>query len=475
MVMRFYNTLTRRKQAFMPLKKGEVRLYNCGPTVYDYAHIGNFRAYVFADLLRRYLEWKGFRVLQVMNITDVDDKTIKGSRKEGIVLSDYTKKYTEAFFRDVDTLNIKRAGAYPRATEHIKEMVKIVQALLKRGVAYRGEDGIYFSIRNFPRYGKLSETRVKNLKAGARVKQDEYDKESANDFALWKFWDKEDGDVFWETPIGKGRPGWHIECSAMSMKALGETLDIHTGGTDLIFPHHENEIAQSEAVTGKPFVRYWLHNNHLVVEGRKMSKSLGNFFTLRDLLRKGHDPLAIRFFLISGHYRARINLTTRALESAANTVRKLRSFVQDMGQHRAGKRVKGSTPRGAGRVDGIIKSAREAFEKSMDDDLGMPDALSAIFGFMSRVNKERDAGRLDRKDASKAYGFMIDVDRVLGLGLEKLPLRTAIPDEIRLMAEEREQLRREKRFREADRIREGIRKKGFVVEDTPGGPRIRKA
>ena len=480
MPLRFYNTMSKRKEVFRTLEKGKVKMYNCGPTVYDYAHIGNFRAYIFADLVRRYLEWKGFEVNQVMNITDVDDKTIKGSRKQGISLSEYTAKYTEAFFSDVKKLNIKQARIYPRATAHIKEMTEIVSALLKKGIAYKGDDGIYFSIKKFPGYGKLSGLDISNLKAGARVSQDEYDKESANDFVLWKFWNKDDGDVLWETPLGKGRPGWHIECSAMSRKHLGDTIDIHTGGVDLVFPHHENEIAQSEAFTGKPFVKHWMHNNHLIVEGSKMSKSLGNFFTLRDLFGKGHDPLSIRYLLLSAHYRAKLNLTEKGLKDAASTLERIFSFVRDMAAHTPmGTSVPKELVKATGtpkhKTDSILKEAMNGFEKAMDDDLGISDALASVFSMMTKVNKERDAGRLSQEDASKAYGFMIDIDRILGLNLKDLKTREDIPDEIKLLAKEREALRNKKDFSGADRLRDEIRKKGFVVEDTPEGPRIRKS
>ncbi|MEM7819165.1 MAG: cysteine--tRNA ligase, partial [Candidatus Aenigmatarchaeota archaeon] len=291
MVLKLFNTLTRKKEVFKPIKKNEVRMYTCGPTVYDFAHIGNFRTYVWQDILKRWLLFKGFKVKHVMNLTDIDDKTIKGAREQGISLREFTEKYIKAFFEDSKTLNLLPADVYPRATEHIREIVELIKILIEKGYAYKGEDGsIYYDISKFKDYGKLSKLKIKELKAGARVKSDSYTKEEAYDFALWKAWDPEDGEVFFETEIGKGRPGWHIECSAMSMKYLGETFDIHTGGVDLIFPHHENEIAQSEAATGKKFVNYWLHAEHLIVEGRKMSKSLGNFYTLRDLLAKGYDP-----------------------------------------------------------------------------------------------------------------------------------------------------------------------------------------
>ncbi len=488
MVMRFYNTLTRRRQVFRPLRKGEVRMYVCGPTVYNYAHIGNFRAYVFEDILRRYLEWKDYKVRQIMNITDVghmteddvadsagEDKIEKKAREEKKDPWEISSFYARAFFDDIEKLNIKPAQAYPKATKYIKEMIGLIEKLIKNGHAYVSNNSVYFDVSSFPGYGKLSGNTLKNLKAGAggRV-EDNPDKRDPFDFSLWVHNPKHI--MQWDSPWGSGYPGWHIECSVMSMKTLGETLDIHCGGEDNIFPHHDCEIAQSEGATGKTFVRYWLHTRHLLVEGKKMSKSLGNFFTLRDLLKNGHDPMAIRYLLLSAHYRTRLNFTEKGLRAASNTLDKLRTFVQDMSQHRPGKQVKDSTPRGASKkIDGFIKVAREAFEKAMDDDLGMPDALSAIFSLITRVNRERDAGRLSRDDASRAYGFMIDMDRVLGLGLEKLPLKTAIPDEIRLMTKEREQLRKEKRFREADRLRDRIKKRGFVVEDTPEGPRIRKA
>ena len=297
MALRFTNTMTRGKDEFIPLDDNHVRLYTCGPTVYDYAHIGNFRTYMFEDLLRRYLKYKGYRVTHVMNITDIDDKTIKGSLREKISLDDYTRRYKDAFFEDLDSLRIERADVYPEATTHIEEMVTLVKALIDRGIAYEVDGNYYFSIAKFPEYGKLSHIDLSGLKAGARVASDEYEKESVSDFALWKAWDENDGDVFWENELGKGRPGWHLECSAMSMKYLGESFDIHCGGVDNMFPHHENEIAQAEAATGKPFVKYWLHSEHLIVEGRKMSKSFNNFFKRVDFFFAGgfhiHNHVAV--------------------------------------------------------------------------------------------------------------------------------------------------------------------------------------
>ncbi len=481
MALKFYNTMAKKKQVFRPLRKGEVRLYNCGPTVYDYAHIGNFRAYVFADILRRYIEWKGYRVLQVMNLTDVghmtmddvadstgEDKIEKKAREEKKDPWQISSFYAGAFFEDIKKLNIKPAMAYPKATEHVKEMIKLAEKLIKNGHAYVSNNSVYFDVTSFPEYGKLSGNTLKNLKAGAggRV-EDNPDKRGPFDFALWVHNPRHT--MQWDSPWGRGYPGWHIECSVMSIKMLGETLDIHTGGEDNIFPHHDCEIAQSEGATGKTFVRYWMHTRHLLVEGKKMSKSLGNFFTLRDLLKKGNDPTAIRYLLLSAHYRTKLNFTEKGLKAASNTLNKIRAFVQDMASHKPPGPVKGS------RIDGIIRDTRENFEKAMDDDLGISDALSAIFSLITRVNRERDAGRLSREDAGKAYGFMIDIDRVLGLGLDELPMGSGVPDEIMLMANEREQLRKEKNFGEADKIRDAIKKKGFVVEDTPGGPMVRKA
>ncbi|MEM5812143.1 MAG: cysteine--tRNA ligase [Candidatus Aenigmatarchaeota archaeon] len=468
MEIKFYNTLTKKKEVFSPLKRGVVGIYNCGPTVYDFAHIGNFRSYVFADLLRRYLEWKGFNVKQVMNITDVDDKTIRNSRKEGISLKEFTERYEKAFFEDIKSLNIKPATIYPRATEHIKEMVSLVKKLEERGYAYKGKDGIYYKISRFKDYGKLSGTSLKGLKAGARVRQDEYDKSSASDFALWKFWNEEDGNVFWETELGKGRPGWHIECSAMSMKYLGETFDIHTGGVDLVFPHHENEIAQSEAATGKQFVRFWLHNEHLLVNGQKMAKSLGNFFTLRDLLSKGFSPKAIRYLLLSAHYRTKLNFTMEAMKSAEETVKGIENFVAEIVEIKSGK----ENPK----AKELCKKLREDFENALDDDLNTPLALKAFFEFMKNANILVQEGISD-KNAKQILETIFDIDSILGLDIKNVKKKWHSLDdadkETRELLEKRENLRKQKKWKEADAIREELRKKGIVIEDTPQGPRWR--
>lgn len=491
MPIKFYNTLTKKKEAFKPLKEGQACMYNCGPTVYSYAHIGNFRSYVFADLLKRYLEWKGFRVKQVMNLTDVDDKTIRNSRKEGVSLREFTERYSKAFFQDLKTLNIRPATLYPKATEHIKEMVALVKELEKKGYAYKGNDAIYYKISQFRDYGKLSGTSLEGLKAGARVKQDEYDKAKASDFALWKFWDKEDGEVFWETEIGKGRPGWHIECSAMSMKYLGETFDIHTGGVDLIFPHHENEIAQSEAATGKRFVRYWLHNEHLLVDGQKMAKSLGNFFTLRDLLKKGHSPKAIRYLLLSGHYRTKLNFTPDAMKSAEETMKGLENFIAEMQAAHGGtadrqRWTEGDKnrlptesavkPESNPKIQKLAEAARKDFERFMDDDLNTPLALKAIFDMIKEANRLMP---LSEKDAKSVLETLFDMDKVLGLGLSETGKVWHSPEEaeheIRELILKRDEFRKEKKWKEADHIRESLKKKGIILEDTDKGPRWKKA
>ena len=415
MAIVFYNTLSRKKESFEPIQKGIVKIYTCGPTVYDHAHIGNFRAFVFYDLLHRYLEWKGFEVRHVMNITDVDDKTIKGSRKKGISLKEYTEYYTKVFFEDMKTLNISKFDMYPKATEHIDDMVKLINILLKKGYAYLAPDGsIYYSVSKFKEYGKLSGIKVSKLKSGARVNQDEYEKKYACDFALWKAYTNEDGDVFWEPEFEingrreriKGRPGWHIECSTMAMKYLGETIDIHAGGVDLIFPHHENEIAQSEAATGKEFSRFWLHNEHVLVNGRKMSKSLGNFFTLRDLINQGYKPLAIRFALISAHYRSKLNISKEALKHASKAIERIEEFL---------KILELSENEHCCDIDKIIEHTRNRFEKAMDDDLNTPIAIQVIFEFINRINKLIADGYISREDAEKCKNLIMEFNKVLGI------------------------------------------------------------
>jgi len=463
MALRFFNTLTREKEEFAPIVPGKVGMYTCGPTIYDYAHIGNFRTYMFEDLLRRYLEYKGFKVTQVMNITDVDDKTIAGSRAKKISISEYTKEFKDAFFEDLDALNIERAEFYPEATTHIKEMVDLVKKLLDKGFAYRSNGDIYFKLSSFKDYGKLSKMRLENLKVGARVASDEYEKEEASDFALWKGWDQKDGDVFWETEIGKGRPGWHIECSAMSMKYLGEHFDIHTGGIDNMFPHHENEIAQSESATGKKFVSYWLHSLHLIVEGKKMSKSLGNIYTLRDILEKGYNPKMVRYVLLSTHYRQQLNFTFQGLEAAKNAIQRLFDFLDNL------KTVKGEKDNPE--VFNLLQKAKSKFEDALNDDLNISEGLGVIFDLVRDVNKLIDDEKISKSDALKVEKQMRSFDKVLGV-LEKEKL--VLDEKLKELVEQREQARKEKDWDKADKIRLEIEKLGMTIEDTPEGPKVKK-
>ncbi len=466
-MLKLYNTLTRKKELFKPLKDKKVGMYTCGPTVYNYPHIGNYRAYIAADLLKRYLKYLGYKVKHVMNITDVDDKTIRDSQKQRVSLKQFTEKYTKAFMEDLETLNIQKADIFPKATEHIKEMVNLVKKLLDKGFAYKGDDGsIYYSVSKFKDYGKLAHINIKELKAGARVKQDEYTKETVSDFALWKAYSKEDGNVFWQTSIGKGRPGWHIECSAMSMKYLGKTFDIHTGGIDLIFPHHENEIAQSEAATGKKFVNYWIHNEWLLVNGKKMSKSLGNFYTLRDLLDKGYDPMSIRYVLLATHYRQQLNFTFKELEAAKNTINKLKDFMLRLQEIKSEKKNSD--------VLKIIIKAKTEFERAMNDDLEISPALAAIFNFMREINKLIANNELGRKDAELVYDQMLKFDSVLGLRLDKVE-KEELTEEEKKLIEEREIARARKDYAKADEIREILKKKGITLEDTKEGVRWKKA
>ena len=462
----FFNTLTRKKEIFKPLKSGEVKMYTCGPTVYDFAHIGNFRAFLFEDLLKRWLIEMGFKVTHVMNLTDIDDKTIKGSQKQGIALRQFTDFYVKAFFEDIKALNIQPADNYPKATDHVPEMVTLIQILIAKGIAYKGEDSsIYFSVCKFSDYGKLAKIKVGELKAGARVSQDEYAKEEAQDFALWKAWTTEDGDVFWETELGKGRPGWHIECSAMSMKYLGETFDIHCGGIDNMFPHHENEIAQSEAATGKKFVNYWMHNEHLQVEGKKMSKSLGNFYSLRDLLAKGCDPIAIRYLLISTHYRQQFNFTFEGLEAAKGAVDRLRNFVRRL-HDTDGKDSDG-------KVATLIAKAQACFRGSMDDDLNIGIALASLFDFVRDINNLLAANLVSKAEAADVGGLMMSFDAVLGV-IGKVEAEEALPSDIDALVQKREQARKAKNWKEADAIRTQLKGMGIVLEDTAQGIRWHK-
>ncbi len=435
-------------------------MYTCGPTVWNYAHVGNFRTFVFEDVLRRYLKFKGYKVTQVKNITDVEDKIIKGMKQSGRALEDLTDFYERAFMEDLATLNIEKAEFYPRATKHIPEMVELIKTLMQKGYAYRADDGsVYYDVSKFEKYGELSGIRPSQLVAGARVKNDSYEKDQANDFALWKAWDEDDGEVFWETELGKGRPGWHIECSAMSMKYLGETFDIHTGGIDNRFPHHENEIAQSEAATGKKFVRYWLHSDFLNVSGEEMHKSVGNVVTLRQLTEKGWKPRAIRLFLIGAHYRDKLDLTDESLQQAKSNIARIDAFSSRLRDAKV-------TDDGPGGV-GFSSSFLAEFEGAMDDDLNVAEALAALYGFLRTINTLIDSGGLSRPGRDAVVEALRKVDSVLGV-LDR-EVDPGIADHVLSLIREREEARRRRDYKRADEIRTQLKIEGITLEDRLGG------
>jgi cysteinyl-tRNA synthetase len=467
----FQNTLTGRKEPFAPLHAGEVRMYTCGPTVYDFAHIGNFRTFVFQDVLRRFLHMRGYRVKQVMNLTDVDDRIIQNAAAREIGIREYTDRYIQAFLEDMRLLNLEMPETLARATDHIDDMANLVATLMERDYAYRSDGSIYYRIARFPRYGQLSKVNFSGIQAGARVDVDRYEKDDARDFALWK--EHKPGEHFWETKIGPGRPGWHVECSAMAMKYLGPTLDIHTGGVDLVFPHHENEIAQSEAATGEPFVRFWLHAEHLFVNGEKMSKSAGNFYTLRDLFARGHRPSAIRFLLASVPYRRQLNFTFDGLQQAASSVERLRNFVDRL--------KKEQLPESTGKSFGArIEEAGKRFEAGLEDDLNTAQALAAAFDLVREVNTAIDHGEFPAGDTPAALAFLERFDEIFavlgGDDLQKLGelgfggASTELSDEeIEARVAERQQARQRRDFRAADGIRQELAERGIILEDLKDG------
>ncbi len=466
MAIRFFDTRQRKLVPFEPIHPGEVRMYTCGPTVYDRAHIGNFRTFLFEDLLRRHLIARGFKVTQIMNLTDVDDKIIKGVNAKQTSIDEFTTPFKDGFFEDADALRIQRAERYPAATEHVDDMVKLVKSLLEKDHAYRAEDGsIYYRIASFPQYGELSHMDISQLKAGARVSSDEYEKDTVSDFALWKAWDEADGSVYWETELGKGRPGWHIECSAMSMAYLGNSFDIHTGGVDNIFPHHENEIAQSEGATGEPFSKYWLHAEHLIVEGRKMSKSLGNFYTLRDLVDQGHPAVAIRYLLLGTHYRQQLNFTFDGIEGARSAIERLRDF------HRRLTEFEGEGE-GHQSFAEMVADAREKFGAHLDDDLNISGSLGVVFDFVRDTNRQLDDRELDAVDAAAAKGFIEEVDAIIDVLREDAADIDAA--EVERLIAERKQARKNKDFARSDEIRDQLIASGIILEDTPSGTRWKR-
>jgi cysteinyl-tRNA synthetase len=463
MALRFHNTLTRDLDEFTPCRPGEVGLYTCGPTVYDFAHIGNFRTYLWEDLLRRHLEYRGYKVTQVMNLTDVDDKTIAGALKAGVALDDYTGRFIEAFFDHDDSLGIRRAAVYPRATRHIPEMVALVEKLRAGGHLYESRGSIYFRIDTFQGYGRLSGLDPDSAAAGqARIDADEYDKDNPRDFAVWKM--RKGDEPFWESGLGQGRPGWHLECSAMSMKYLGETFDIHTGGVDNIFPHHENEIAQSEAATGRPFVRYWLHAAHLIVDGEKMSKSKGNFFTLRDLKERGYQPRPIRYLLLSGHYRKQLNFTFEGLAQAQASLSRLDDLADRLQREALPQGPAGPLAAAAGR-------ARDGFLEAMDNDLNAAGALGHLFDLVRETNTALDGGVATGGDAAAVREVLSIFEAIFGLRLgPQSALEAGIEDLIR----RRQEARAARDWAESDRIRDTLAAAGIVLEDTPQGVRWKR-
>ncbi|MFZ0821712.1 MAG: cysteine--tRNA ligase [Candidatus Acidiferrales bacterium] len=469
--IKFHNTMGGKLEAFAPQKPPEVRIYTCGPTVYDFAHIGNFRTFMFQDVLKRFLKMRGYRVFQVMNLTDVDDRIIANAAASGKSIREYTEQFIEAFVADCLALGLEPPDKLVRATDHIEDMVALIERLQKKTFTYSSEGSIYYRISKFPTYGRLSKIDVSGMKAGARVDTDRYEKEDARDFALWKA--PKPGEQFWETRIGPGRPGWHIECSTMSMKYLGETLDIHTGGVDLCFPHHENEIAQSEAATGKQFVRLWLHAEHLLVDGQKMSKSLGNFYTLRDLFAQGHKPSSLRLLLASVPYRRHLNFTMEGLQQAASSVERLRNFMERL---RAEKLAAGAT-KGFGER---VKKAEEDFDAGLSDDLNTAQALAAVFDLVRDTNIAMDRGEIKRGDAASVqaamqkfdeiFAVLVDDDaarlRSLGFAAEAEEISEA---EIEEMIAKRVAARKARNFAESDRIRDSLAERGVVLEDTKDG------
>jgi cysteinyl-tRNA synthetase len=475
MALRFYNTLTQELETFEPLIGNTVRMYTCGPTVYNFVHIGNFRTFTFQDILRRWLRYRGYELNHVMNVTDVDDKIIANAAKEGKSIDDYTTVYSKAFFEDAAALRLEQPEHVVKATDHIPVMVDAIQKLAAKGCTYVSDGSTYFRISSFPEYGKLSHNDFSGIRSGARVDLDEYEKADARDFALWKA--RKDSEPYWETPFGAGRPGWHIECSAMAMKYLGETLDIHAGGVDLTFPHHENEIAQSESITQKPFSRFWLHSEHLHIEWQKMSKSLGNFYTLRDLLDKGYQPETIRYLLASVPYRKKLNFTFEGLKAAGKSIERLREFELRLA----------STKFHPGRNDAVSERSCEAlrqFEESLDDDLNTAQALAAVFEYVRAMNTALDEyqfaeeNRWEAARVLEVFDGVFDVLKPAAWGRPGDPLHPAppsLPDtEVEAYIEERERARKARNFARADEIRGLLQENGILIEDARDGVRWKR-
>jgi cysteinyl-tRNA synthetase len=469
--IRLHNTLTNRLELLEPVHPGEVRIYTCGPTVYAFAHIGNFRTFIFQDVLRRFLLSRGYRVLQVMNVTDVDDRIIQNATAAGMSIREYTEKYIQAFLQDTEALDIESPEELVRATDHIEDMVTLIERLQQKGLTYTSDGSIYFRISGFPQYGKLSKIDLSGIKSGARVDVDQYEKDDARDFALWKA--PKPGEHFWETRIGPGRPGWHIECSAMAMNYLGDTIDIHSGGVDLAFPHHENEIAQSEAATGHTFVRQWLHAEHLIIEGQKMSKSLGNYYTLRDLFARGQKPSTVRFLLLSVPYRRQLNFTEEGLKQAENSIERLRNFLSRL---KTARFPAGSNPEMVERIE----RAENDFDAGLADDVNTAVALAAIFDLVRDVNTAMDRGTFLQQDAPRAVAAMEKFDGILAVLIDDDPEKLRklgfgptearmSPVEIEALVGERNAAKRRRDFKRSDEIRQQLLDSGIIVEDTKDG------
>ncbi len=464
--LKLFNTLSRAKETFIPLRPGEVRMYSCGPTVYGHPHIGNLRTFLWSDLLRRYLEYRGLRVTQVMNITDVEDKIIRNAGAAGQDIATHVAPFIESFHSGLRSLRIRPADHYPRATAYIPQMVSLVQTLEKRGHTYMADGSTYFRVTTLPGYGRLSRVEIDSASEFSRIESDEYEKESARDFVLWKA--KKEGEPSWPTPFGDGRPGWHLECSAMAMDLLGETFDIHTGAVDLIFPHHENEIAQSEGATGAPFVRYWVHGEHLSLDQQKMSKSLGNIYTLAEIEEMGHSPLALRYALLSVPHRTKLNFTLQSLDDAKNALARIESFLLRL------EDIIASAPADGAHLheqdDELIGGFLGSFQEAMDDDLNTAGALGALFTLIRDANTAIDAGRVSSSDASGIKAALMKVDPVLDL----FPREASLDSEVESLIAARNAARKNRNFAESDRIRDQLLARGILLEDTAGGTRWRR-
>ena len=465
MALRFKNSYTREKEDFVPIDEGKAKIYTCGPTVYNFQHIGNFRTFIWGDLLRRYLLYKGYEVTYVMNITDIDDKIIRDSQAKKIPRKKFIEQYVTAFKEDLDSLGLMRPDVQPYATDHIDGMVEMIKTLVAKGKAYEVDGNYYYKISAFKDYGKLANLDLAGLKAGARVASDEYEKDSVSDFALWKAWQESDGDIFWETEIGKGRPGWHIECSVMSQKYLGNHFDIHTGGVDLMFPHHENEIAQSEGCTGSKSVNYWMHGEHLIVEGKKMSKSMGNFYTLRDIFEKGYSGVVVRYLLLSTYYRQQLNFTFAGLDAARSSLERYNDFIVNLRDYSGG----GSD----GSALSLIDKAKTGFEEALDDDLNISGALGTVFDFIRDINRLKAESNLSDSEKEKALQLIEKFDTVLNFQVQ--PDTSDINEnEIEALIEKRKEAKKSKDFALADKIRTDLLEIGIILEDSREGTKWKK-